>query len=504
MAHKDKYLHRNSKIKTVLIIFAVQLSNKIQSTRMNMTSPNDMPTNNIEETEAVSAKFVTISECLKLNLQIPEYQRPYRWQERNVEQLLNDTHTNMSNNKAVYLIGSVILHKEGKVYNIVDGQQRVTTISLLLKYLENTNYANSLKFRHKDSYYHIKANYEYIKQWCDRNIADKVAFAKYIKESCRFVLITVKNLSEAFQMFESQNGRGKELEAYNLLKAYHIRAMTSSPSQEKIQCDQRWEAATMCATPKYEHDDLLKQLFNEQLYRTRMWSKGGSAYRFSKKVIDEFKGLTIDKNQPVEFAYQNTLLQQVVASIMMSQFHLSEYKVKSRFQQGDAENINPFVHINQLLINGRNFFDYIETYVELYKRLFVQLDTEQLRSFKHFYNDYCLRYRGSYRQGDKYIREVYKSAILLLFDRFGEKGLDAYHQDIYICLYKYRLEQKQVKYDTMAKKENVAWIFQMIQNAKSLSDLSPIQRHTYEIKKNLRHVFEVPTNIKKLFQTEQP
>ena len=40
--------------------------------------------------------------------------------------------------------------------------------------------------------------------------------------------LKVVAFNEAFQMFESQNGRGKELEAYNLLKAYHIRAMSSS------------------------------------------------------------------------------------------------------------------------------------------------------------------------------------------------------------------------------------------------------------------------------------
>lgn len=46
-------------------------------------------------------------------------------------------------------------------------------------------------------------------------------------------MIVVKDRSEAFQMFDSQNGRGKELEAYNLLKAYHIRAMEQNSREEK-------------------------------------------------------------------------------------------------------------------------------------------------------------------------------------------------------------------------------------------------------------------------------
>lgn len=55
-----------------------------------------------------------------------------------------------------------------------------------------------------------------------------------MQTECEFVVIKVKELAEAFQMFESQNGRGKDLEAYNLLKAYHIRAMENDSQSEKL------------------------------------------------------------------------------------------------------------------------------------------------------------------------------------------------------------------------------------------------------------------------------
>ena len=95
-------------------------------------------------------------------------------------------------------------------------------------------------------------------------------------------------------MFDSQNGRGKELETYNLLKAYHIRAMDQDSYEQKVACDKRWEAATMYdATPQIDGDpniDVLKQIFSEQLYRGRVWSKGHIAHKLTKADIDEFFG----------------------------------------------------------------------------------------------------------------------------------------------------------------------------------------------------------------------
>ena len=49
-----------------------------------------------EETSPVNAQFKLISNTLELNLQIPEYQRPYRWTIKNVEQLLNDIRQSQS------------------------------------------------------------------------------------------------------------------------------------------------------------------------------------------------------------------------------------------------------------------------------------------------------------------------------------------------------------------------------------------------------------------------
>ena len=448
----------------------------------------------MEEHIDVSAFKVKIVDLLNLNnLHIPEYQRPYRWTTDNVEQLLEDVNNARLAGKRDYLIGSVILHKNriNEDYcldEIVDGQQRITTIALILKCFDKQAIIPRLTFGHSDSYKHIRENSNYIGEWIEVNLpaTEYSDYKNYLLNNCQVVLISVKRLSEAFQLFETQNGRGKELEAYNLLKAYHIRAMTDASQNAKKERDDRWEDAASFINGSGNRLDLLRQVINENLYRIRKWSKEGYASTFSKKEIGEFKGLTIDHDNNPEYAYQNILVQQQIALNYLGRKRLN---IRWRFENGDPENISPFVSINQLIINGLAFFDYIETYIEIYKRLFLDTDSPQVQNFKKFYSEYCT-YKGSWRRGDTYVRQVYQSAIILLFDRFGEKGVNYLYEAIYTCLYRIRLEKRKIFSQTMCGNAEAGWIFSTIQNAKNLSELSVMKSRAEEYKRNLKVNFD--------------
>lgn len=72
--------------------------------------------------------------AVPLKVNIPYYQRPYRWDEEKINNLINDYHENSTNNSSEeYFAGSVVLvkNKSKKRYDIIDGQQRVTTMFLL-------------------------------------------------------------------------------------------------------------------------------------------------------------------------------------------------------------------------------------------------------------------------------------------------------------------------------------------------------------------------------------
>lgn len=430
--------------------------------------------------EKITAEIKKVNKVLDDRMEIPNYQRPYRWTEDNVRLLLEDITNSWKGGKSSYRIGSVIFNNNDSQLNIVDGQQRITTILLVLKSLGSDvgdGLRNSLQYKHRDSLNSIIRNKSFIDSWVQENIGiDLSSFEKYILEYCEFVEIKVSHLTEAFQMFDSQNGRGKELEAYNLLKAYHIRAMEGNTFDEKIACDKTWEGAARYQSDKNSNQvsDLLRQLVNEQLYRTRLWSRKETALEFNKKQIKEFKGITVSKNHPIDFPYQNRELLQFVMQNYFKSLGVAVNGVKSRFKQSLPDNISPFALLNQNIVNGKDFFEYTETYVEIYKRLFNS-EYDEMKEFKNFIQKNC-KYSGSHRDGDKYLFELYKSLIMLMFDKFGEEGVEKYHKILYLLVYRLRLEKEQVRYTSVADYPIQNKAFNIIENAQTYSDLTRLEK----------------------------
>lgn len=67
---------------------------------------------------------------------IPSYQRGYRWSETEVVRLLDDIYQNGKKN---YCLQPVVVRKKEDRYELIDGQQRLTTLYLIYKYMKNVN-----------------------------------------------------------------------------------------------------------------------------------------------------------------------------------------------------------------------------------------------------------------------------------------------------------------------------------------------------------------------------
>ncbi len=71
--------------------------------------------------------------CLAGNLlSVPKYQRAFSWDDENVANFLADVNTAFSDGSAEYFMGSVVLQGANQKYEIVDGQQRLTTATVLI------------------------------------------------------------------------------------------------------------------------------------------------------------------------------------------------------------------------------------------------------------------------------------------------------------------------------------------------------------------------------------
>ena len=127
-----------------------------------------------------------------------------------------------------YRIGTIILHKSDKMLDVVDGQQRLISLTLISKYLDD-NFDNAIlqkKFYDKSTQKHIHDNYIHIREWFSLRDKDtKESFKKAFSNILEMVVIQVSKESEAFQLFDSQNTRGRALDPHDLLKAFHLREM---------------------------------------------------------------------------------------------------------------------------------------------------------------------------------------------------------------------------------------------------------------------------------------
>ena len=74
---------------------------------------------------------------------IPIYQRNYAWEREEIYALIKDVYDSLK--KSVYYIGTLVTYKRDEnIYEIIDGQQRLTTIYIILKALGIENFSNTL------------------------------------------------------------------------------------------------------------------------------------------------------------------------------------------------------------------------------------------------------------------------------------------------------------------------------------------------------------------------
>lgn len=152
------------------------------------------------------------------NIEIPDYQRPYSWGVDSVNTLFDDTYKAFKKQTPEYRLGSVILHKEDNGFFVVDGQQRLTTIAILLFCLNKKCKNNKYDLCLMNSEYSSLSNNTILKNYAilqqrvnDLEEIECIDYRDYILSRCTFVKIVTDSEQEAFQFFDSQNSRGKEL-----------------------------------------------------------------------------------------------------------------------------------------------------------------------------------------------------------------------------------------------------------------------------------------------------
>lgn len=171
---------------------------------------------------------------------IPLYQRAYAWEDKQLIQLVEDIDD--VSEEANYYIGSLIVSNQNGKYEVVDGQQRLTSLYLLLSCLdipvkntlafacrEKSNYA----LKYIDELVHenrSKLDMDCVESGIQRGItilknelekpkyADRSAFIRKLSKVVLFQIEVPEN-TDLNRYFEIMNTRGEQLEQHDILKA---------------------------------------------------------------------------------------------------------------------------------------------------------------------------------------------------------------------------------------------------------------------------------------------
>lgn len=396
----------------------------------------------------IDKKIAILKNVLELPLTIPNYQRPYKWTDVQANQLVDDILHHMRIGKKKYRLGTIVFHQpEDKVHpqmknrydenaphNIVDGQQRLLTLSMLSHYLDSSHVCGLLREDKKFQSISLE-NLQHNAAHLERRVKglgddERKQLSNFFLEKCELVCVTLDDISEAFQFFDSQNARGKPLETYDLLKAFHLREMDHA-SEEVNRCVEHWEQR---ATVQADGDiqPKLKTIINDVLFPIRRWTRSETAIEFKKEDVRVFKGVNLKNHYYPHIAplraVESTAISNTAELVRLWGGQMMSYPFQS----------------TQVLVNGKRFFDYVEHYAELYHKLFI-LRYEKLKRFL----DVLDSYEGRHRTGDQYVKKLFFCTVMYYYDKFGEHGFDRAVSLCFQWSYRLRLEKSRVQVESI-------------------------------------------------------
>ncbi|ULO01954.1 DUF262 and DUF1524 domain-containing protein [Campylobacter sp. RM5004] len=200
---------------------------------------------------------------------IPPYQRLYAWKDEQIKTLLDDFKNCIEHNKnqkeqKSHFIGNIVVSEDNGKYVLIDGQQRLTTIWLVLRYLLQG------KFK-KEDYFDIEMpireeDVQAIDKYCkgktldecfneknNTNVGFKNAFKffevyfgkdneedkqqriNFIKKDVKFNLVILSDQVELNKYFVRMNNTGVQLDGTDILKARLLKLISDYEKEQKIQ-----------------------------------------------------------------------------------------------------------------------------------------------------------------------------------------------------------------------------------------------------------------------------
>ena len=191
----------------------------------------------------------------KKNIQIPDYQRGYRWTKTQIEKLLTDI---QHFGTAGYPLQHITIKEDGENYIILDGQQRLTTICLILDmYKEDAAFSDRIKPKGKDTWDGLDADFisnarDIIEAWKKDNNNFNIEWLEKATIRVYKVGADLDSPTKQIEFFSKINSNNIPLTNSEMIKALFVQKL-------KDKHDQRQKILR-------EWDDIENQLQNDNFW----------------------------------------------------------------------------------------------------------------------------------------------------------------------------------------------------------------------------------------------
>ena len=325
------------KLKTIIDYFDPKIKDFINRNNNKQKHLSLQVDNSLLPTQSVDMKILTLKDVLERNLHIPDYQRIYCWEEKNVKCLLEDLNMHLSQpiNNIPYRLGSIILHYHDGVYDIIDGQQRLVTLSLLLNCLGQESCLMSQSFEDSKARSYVAYNKYLIENYVRKYISEKNDFFLSLLQHIEFSVLLLNNssLDLAYTFFSNENSRGVTLTDYDLLKAHHLRFIPEFQERQSYKAAEVWNAmikkgqedvSDSNPTPGYD------RMLDTYLFNLRQWMKMQSPETKDndRHIKNEYEAARIMSEVPPfgEQFYFNEPIQGGTHFFTFVEIHLAKYE----------------------------------------------------------------------------------------------------------------------------------------------------------------------------------
>jgi uncharacterized protein with ParB-like and HNH nuclease domain len=377
--------------------------------------------------QMIESDKLLVKDVFKKWYRIPEYQRPYVWENDQVTELLDDISQALTTHpESQYFLGSMVLQKNTRddgstkyeEYDLLDGQQRITTLFLITAVIRDLSAEKTLKrtceetiFQEENSFDNIPERLrivfdirEQVKRFISefvkidggtareddlklkisndgedisiKNMAKAILtireyfrnvepnrFFKYLRSNVLMIYVSASELEDAFRLFTVMNNRGIKLRNSDILKADNLSLIKDT--SKRMDYGKEWEKA--------------ESYFGEG--------------------FDYF------------LAHLRTILvKRKAAFSLLKEFEDNIYNPKEY-----DRNAKVFSKLTPLLLKGEETFKFVDKYKSYYEQLFDN-DNFELSSDYELYNRLQLMQNG-------FEADLWIAPLLRYYDKFKTNGL---------------------------------------------------------------------------------